>query len=248
MINKSQAKELASYLNLKVTGIEKSFQVITKSPSLVLWVANTNKDWQQHVKVQTKHQVEKWFRNTSQYLFELSEVHSFPTRAKLTKYIVKYCLKHNLSTVVDFGAGIGNDAIALSEAGITTTLADVAGKTLDYTKWRIKKRKLPVKIIAVNNNAPLKSKYDAILCLEVFQHLISPLKVARHLYNHLSPGGVLFVTIHFRNPQYLMALKKNYPLESSFNTELKKIGFKLLRKEYLWGQGKTTKYLYIYQK
>lgn len=248
MINNSQVNELASYLNLKATDIKKSFRDIKKSSSLVLWVSNTNLDWQQNVKVQTKSQVEKWFKNTSQYLFELSEVHSFPARKKLTSFIVKFCKKNNLTRIADFGGGIGEDAIALATAGFTTTLAELDSKTFDFAKWRIKNRGLSVKLITVWNNEPFKIKYDAIVCLEVLQHLTSPLSVAKHFYRHLRDGGFLITTTHFNNPKYKMALKQNYHLEKTFEKDLEKIGFRPYTKKYLWGKSKTKKMLYIYQK
>jgi SAM-dependent methyltransferase len=42
--------------------------------------------------------------------------------------------------------------------------------------------------------------FDAIICIQVFEHLAYPEKAAQSLYRLLSPGGVLLLTAPFLNP------------------------------------------------
>lgn len=249
MIDKHKTQELAEYLNLTQTRVIKQFKIINSSPSHVLWVKNTNLDWDKsNINQSNKLQVENWFKTNKNYIWELSENYSFPAKKKLTQLVVSFCKKNKITTLLDFGGGIGEDAIAASKAGVKTTLADLPGVTLDFAKWRIKKHNANVKILEITKSKPLKSNYQIIICFEVFQHLFNPIFTAKHLWEHLDLKGYLFTTFRFKNPTYHMALKKNYYLEKTFPTELNKIGFKLKEKVYLWGKGSKTKYLYIYQK
>lgn len=249
MISRKFASEIAEYFKLPEESILKNYKNINNSPSKVLWVKKSIEDWDNaKVDQNTKKSVEDWFKKTDSYIFELMENHSIPAKKHLKNKIVDFCLKHQVKTLLDFGGGVGEDAIATSKKGIQTTLADLPGKTLDFAKWRIKKTGLKITTLAITGDGFLKTNYQAILCLEVFQHLFNPLKSARYLFSHLEKGGFLLVTTHFNNPFYKMALKKNTRFQESFDNELKKIGFCLFDKIYQWGKNENEKYLFIYQR
>lgn|SRR3989344_4786912 len=249
MIDKQKAQELAQYFNKTTKQIIEEYKSIKTSPSKILWVKRSNDEWKKlKINQKSRKGVEKWFKTTKNYIFELMEVQSMPLRIKLNSQIITYCKSNNLKTILDFGCGVAENAIIAAENNFKVTIADLPSQTFNFAKWRIKKRKLNIKIIEIKSLKPLIKNYDAIVCLEVFQHLFNPLKTARHLFAHLNKGGLLFVTTRFNNPSYLMTLKKNYRLEQTFNKDLEKIGFNLKKKLYQWGKGNKAKYLYIFQK
>lgn len=249
MIDKAKAQELADYFGKPLTEIIIQFRSITDSPSFINWVKHSVDDWNaRSIDQSSRKQVEAWFKETDQYIFELMEVQSAPLRKQLNKRVLNLYKKYKVRSVLDFGGGVGQNSIEAARAGFKATLADLPSKTLEFAKWRIRNQSLPVKIIEVKNDVPLKAKYDAITCFEVFQHLLRPLKVAKHLAKHLKKGGVLMITIRFHNPKYKMALIKNYKYENTFDTHLQNLGLKRKEKNHLWGKDKAAKYLYIYQK
>ena len=74
------------------------------------------------------------------------------------------------------------------------TVVDLPSPALDFAKWRF--RKFPnVEALSpgFGPDLPLSRSYDVITCLDVLEHAINPLEIARHLVAHLKPGGTLHV-------------------------------------------------------
>ena len=74
------------------------------------------------------------------------------------------------------------------------TLVDVRSPMLEFARWRF--RNVPYvefKEPGFGNDLPLTKAYDVITCLDVLEHVVNPLHVARHLAEHLKPGGALHV-------------------------------------------------------
>jgi len=78
-------------------------------------------------------------------------------------------------------------------------ITDVPSEHFEFARWRLE-RKIPqsqarftLTTLAVTGDAlPLTESYDVIVISEVFEHLHNPLAVARHLVEHLKPGGRLW--------------------------------------------------------
>jgi SAM-dependent methyltransferase len=74
------------------------------------------------------------------------------------------------------------------------TLVDLATPTFAFARWRFRAHaNVEFKEPGFGKDLPLTSTYDVITCLDVLEHVINPLEVARHLVEHLKPGGTLFV-------------------------------------------------------
>ena len=82
---------------------------------------------------------------------------------------------------------------------LALTITDVPSEHFEFARWRLE-RKIPqsqarftLTTLAVTGDAlPLTESYDVIVISEVFEHLHNPLAVARHLVEHLKPGGRLW--------------------------------------------------------
>src|SRR5262249_20802956 len=74
------------------------------------------------------------------------------------------------------------------------TLVDLPSPMLDFARWRFRGQgNVEALEPGFGSDLPLVRDYDVIACLEVLEHVINPLQVARHLVAHLKPGGTLFV-------------------------------------------------------
>ncbi|HIE30486.1 TPA: class I SAM-dependent methyltransferase [Candidatus Poribacteria bacterium] len=158
----------------------------------------------------TPAEIRTFYCETENYLFELTQWHLIDSVRFQTQRIVQFCRQVNLHSLLNYGCGIGEEGIALAEAGFDVTLADVPGKTFAFAKWRVQQRGLKMRFIEIEDDAPLQDIYDGIICLEVLEHLLDPCVVLRHFYEHLASNGYLFVTATFVHSEtHPMHLAKN---------------------------------------
>lgn len=74
------------------------------------------------------------------------------------------------------------------------TLVDLPAPTLEFARWRFRGiANVEFEEPGLGADLPLTRAYDVITCLDVLEHVVNPLQVARHLVEHLKPGGTLFV-------------------------------------------------------
>lgn len=249
MITLWRLRELAQYLGVsfkELSTVNKRVQTLT---GYVKWTRKSVSDWNSKlVDDEDRQQVEDWFKKNSTYLFELSEFHSGPLRKRITRQVLDFCKKSNVSSILDYGGGIGEDSIQAAKRDYEAWMADLPSQTMEYAKWRAKKYGLLIDFIEIKNDRPLKYTFDAITCFEVVQHLFNPEKVVKHLIKHLNPGGYLFLTTRFHNPEYPLALKKNEKYEEGMVEFITSNGMALMRKKYQYGEGEKTKHLFIYKK
>lgn len=249
MLEKSKVKELSLFLNLTTKEIIEMDNAVQNLPGFAKWINITIDNWNiSHINQTKRRQVESWFNNNDKLLFELCDVHSQKTKKIIIHTALKICHKNKVKTLLDYGAGIGEEAIFASESGIKTTIADLPSLTLEFAKWRSKQRKLKINSITLTSDTSIKNKYDAIFCFEVLQHILNPQIIASYLIKHLKPKGFLFITTHFNNPNYPVALKENAKLEEGMVTFFTANKLTLLHKLYQYGDKEKSKYLFVYQK
>lgn len=184
----------------------------------------------------------EFYRYTDNYILELTEYHSTHARRYMTSEIAKRIRHYNLDNVLDYGCGIGEDSIALLDNGFNTTLCDIAGKTFDFAKWRVGKRRYFPDIIEIYSEDQHylfdNKQFEAVLCLEVLMHVPDPIKTLKLLYSHLKINGFLFLTHRFTG-NYSLALEQNQHFEQNIDHILFEVGFSLVEKIFVW-EGKDV--------
>jgi hypothetical protein len=76
-----------------------------------------------------------------------------------------------LSTVLEFGGGIGEFSLICKENGIDVTYFDLDGMLKDYATWRFNRHNLGIKI---SDKEPLEKRWDAVNIMDVLEHLEKP--------------------------------------------------------------------------
>ncbi len=184
------------------------------------------KEWRTQRPV-TGRQIERFYRETDAYLYELLIDGENPFRTVTREAILQALREVNARRVFEFGGGIGTDAMWFAKAGFQWTYYDLpSGQTSRFAAWRFAKSKLPVAVVTHPNQS---SGNDAVISLEVFEHLPNLLTALRAINRALRPAGLLIFTESFgkteRHPLHLARAA----LQGRFLNELlRATGFKPL--------------------
>src|SRR5690348_16358154 len=77
------------------------------------------------------------------------------------------------SRVLDYGCGIGSDGLALMEAGYDVGFADFDNPSVEYLRWRLRRRGLDAPIYDLDSTAPPPG-WDAAYAFDVIEHVDDP--------------------------------------------------------------------------
>ncbi len=129
---------------------------------------------------------------------------------------------------LDYGSGIGSNALVFGLAGFKVTLADVADPLRNFARWRCEHRGLRVHTVDLKHESLDRERYDVITCFDVLEHVPDPLQALKRMRDALRPDGVLFVYAPFgHDPERPMHIVHH-------DTALRRIRSLGFRREYQW--------------
>jgi ubiquinone/menaquinone biosynthesis C-methylase UbiE/aminoglycoside phosphotransferase (APT) family kinase protein len=153
----------------------------------------------------TSSQIERFYQETDAYLYELLIEGENPFRKATREPMMEALRKINARRVFEFGGGIGTDAMWFTRAGLQWTYYDLpGGQTFRFASRRFQKQQIPVTVVT----HPGQSRdNDAVISVEVFEHLPNLLGALRDINRVLRLGGLLIFTESFgkteRHPLHL---------------------------------------------
>ncbi len=116
---------------------------------------------------------------------------------KRLKFILN-SLKENVqegATVLDVGCGNGIITRSMGRAGFKVNGIDVSAKAIEKAKSSNDLPNVNFEVVSAEELAISLSKYDAILCSEVLEHLNEPEGLLKVLHQSLKENGLLIVTV-----------------------------------------------------
>ena len=124
-------------------------------------------------------------------------------------YIDRYVSLNN-KRVLDVGCGGGILAEAMAEKGANVTGIDMCRASLDVAQehmvkmgYSISYRQIPVELLS--ESEPMS--YDAVVCLELLEHVPSPVRIVQACRSLVRPGGwVIFATLNRNLKSFLFAI------------------------------------------
>lgn len=178
--------ELKDYLKKPISKI--ILKTIVETPVKESW---------EKINPNTKNETEvnNFYMVTDAYIYELMAANYIVQTLYSYFVLIEKLKSKNIKTILDYGAGAGTLSILFKELGYNVIYADLPGKTFNFAKWRFKQRGLDIKMIKIKNRNFIKDlDFDCILCTEVIEHLVNPLKYLKDFKKYLKKGQYLIVS------------------------------------------------------
>ncbi len=176
-------------------------------------------------------QLTDFYNECDAYLYELLWWHALQQgeAPAWNAHMVALARRGQARSYLDFGAGIGTNAILLSQLGLEVTVADVSDVLLDFARWRFKRRQLEVRTIDLKRDNVESGRYDLVSAVDVLEHVHDPVATLQTLNGALRLGGHLVFDLiaskqDSERPFHL--LRSKYPIRST----IRGMGFQFVEK------------------
>lgn len=156
--------------------------------------------------------LEKFYADTDAFLYETLVYNRSPFKNDMRSWIGDYLTQRSPRPlrVLSFGDGLGIDAYYLAQLGHDVTYFDVSQPCVTFAQRIFARGNLDVTMLTAPEQLPLES-FDAIVCLDVLEHVPGPFGLVGWLSTILRPGGELVVhaPFHYVDPAVQTHLRKN---------------------------------------
>ncbi|BCL79647.1 class I SAM-dependent methyltransferase [Ktedonobacteria bacterium brp13] len=125
--------------------------------------------WQQ-TQPQTLAEREAFFRHDSYYLYNLTIWHESGQRPPYVAAAEPILRQHHVSSICDFGCGIGTDGIQLMKQGFRVTFCEFDNASSRFLRWRLQQRQMNALWIEPSEIRHLQA-IDALWAIDVLDHL-----------------------------------------------------------------------------
>lgn len=132
----------------------------------------------------------EYYRETAQYLYELSYAEGSVKRQGWLRVLAHACRRYGARRVLDVGGGVGSVSLYLQQQGLQCDHLDVPGPHYRYAQWRFMQRSLPIGFYDATQEWPA-GPYDAIIAWDVLEHLKNLPEKVGWIAQRLRPGGLL---------------------------------------------------------
>ncbi len=121
----------------------------------------------------TDERIKQFYKQTTNYIYDLGGWHLWDLQKRESDLALVDQLKAaKVKNILDFGGGVGFNSLLLAQAGFDVTLADLDSQTLKFAAFRAERHGIKLKFWKSDvEPMPPDKKYDAILCMDVLEHL-----------------------------------------------------------------------------
>ncbi len=176
----SGVRELAEYFGLSRDEARRSCESA---------LADSQREWESSPR-RTHDQIVDFYRRTRSYLFEHVWWHATEVETNSANAgILNYAMQRGACEYLDFGSGVGANAILFAKRGLKVALADVSETMLDFARWRLARRGLQAELINLNEQRLPRERFDFVTALDVCEHLVDPGAEIERIAQSLKIGG-----------------------------------------------------------
>jgi SAM-dependent methyltransferase len=153
-------------------------------------------------------QVTKFYNESQAELFEQIAWHSSEQIHHRSLVCADLVSSRPGRDFLDFGSGIGSNALVFGLAGFRVAIADIADPLRNFAKWRLERRGIAVRALDLKRESIEKERYDVITCFDVLEHVPDPVDAVKRMRDALRPGGTYFLYAPFgpdpERPQHIV--------------------------------------------
>lgn len=177
----SSVRELTEYFGIsRVDALE----------ACVTALGESKREWEAEPR-ETPHDIEAFYRTTRSYLFEHLWWHATdPGECAANVALLDYARSIGAYEYLDFGSGVGSNAILFARHGLKVTLADISPTLLAFARWRLQRRGLHAEFIDLNHQLLPPNRFAYVTAVDVLEHLCDPAAELEKISQTLVPGGI----------------------------------------------------------
>ncbi len=154
-------------------------------------LAESKREWEAAPR-RTPEQIKDFYRSTRSYIFEHVWWHATDVETNSANVeILRYAMSREAHAYLDFGSGVGANAILFAHHGFQVTLADISTPMLEFARWRLQRRGMKATLIDLNQQALPHGQFDFATAVDVLEHLPRPKDELKQISLAMKEGGVL---------------------------------------------------------
>ncbi|QQS49218.1 MAG: methyltransferase domain-containing protein [Acidobacteriota bacterium] len=154
-------------------------------------LADSKREWESSPR-RTPGQIIDFYRRTRSYLFEHVWWHATDEEENASNVaILDYARRSGAKSCLDFGSGVGANAILFARAGFEVTLADVSTTMLEFAGWRLARRGLEARLVDLNQSSLPEGEFEFVTAVDVLEHVADPGATLRRIARSMRHGGRL---------------------------------------------------------
>ncbi|MGE0448829.1 MAG: methyltransferase domain-containing protein [Vicinamibacterales bacterium] len=139
----------------------------------------------------------QFYNHSDAELFELIEWHASDPIHFRTLILRDAALRQRGRAYLDYGSGIGSDAVAFAAAGFDVTVADISDVLMGFAAFRCRKHGSRLRTIDLKSQTLPPNAYDVAVCFDVLEHIPKPIPVVRRIREALRPSALFAIHAPF---------------------------------------------------
>lgn len=175
----------------------------------------------------TEQDILDYYENEDCYLYMYSA--GLGTRSELLAPLIRFT--GGRGKVLDYGCGVAAEAYWLARSGAyQVSLADLDSPHFRFAQWRFRRYGLPegFYVLPKDRVRLFRGRFDAIICLEVIEHVTHWRQMLDDFVSSLEPGGWLLMTVGKPTPDNTLHINRLTGLtEEAYRDHLTRCGMEL---------------------
>ena len=149
--------------------------------------------------------ITEFYNGSDTELFELIEWHATDPIHYRTIILRDLALSRSGRSYLDYGSGIGSDAVVFAEAGFDVTVSDISDILLGFAAFRCRKRGTRVRTIDLKSESLPADAFDVVVCFDVLEHIPKPLPIVRRIRRAMRMNALVAIHAPFgKDPEHPM--------------------------------------------